>query len=169
VLGNRFPIRGSGWYRAATYQFGTQRTNLKDMSLTLDIVTPERAFPSQTVDEVVLPALDGEIGVLPGHAALMSQLGVAGILTYRQGGKETLAFVAQGFVEVLGNRVTVLTERAELAEDIDIEEARTRLREAELALRKAEAERPDEDLSRLRAELEAALVRVKTAERYMSR
>lgn len=139
------------------------------MSLTLDIVTPERAFPTQTVDEVVLPALDGEIGVLPGHAPLISQLSVAGLLTYRQGDKETLAFVAQGFVEVLGNRVTVLTERAELAEDIDIEVARARLREAELALRKAEVERPDEDLSRLRAELEAALVRVRMAERYQSR
>ncbi|MFQ3581085.1 MAG: ATP synthase F1 subunit epsilon [Chloracidobacterium sp.] len=139
------------------------------MPLTLDIVTPERAFPSQVVDEVVLPALDGEIGVLPGHAALMSQLGVAGLLTYRQQGKETLAFVAQGFVEVLSDRVTVLTERAELAEDIDIEDARAHLREAELALKQAESERPNEDLSRLRAELESALVRVKTAERYLSR
>lgn len=149
--------------------FGTNGVFSNDMPLTLDIVTPERALASQTVDEVVLPALDGEIGVLPGHAALMSQLSVAGLLTYRQGGRETLAFVAQGFVEVLGDRVTVLTERAELAADIDIEEARTRLREAELALKQAESERPDDDLSRLRAELEAALVRVKTAERYQSR
>ncbi|OYT73849.1 MAG: ATP synthase F1 subunit epsilon [Chloracidobacterium sp. CP2_5A] len=139
------------------------------MPLTLDIVTPERALPSQTAEEVVLPALDGEIGILPGHAALMSQLGVAGLLTYRQGGKETLAFVTQGFVEALGDRVTVLTERAELAEDIDIEDARARLREAELALKKAESERPDDDLSRLRAELESSLVRVRTAERYQSR
>ncbi len=139
------------------------------MPLTLDIVTPERALPSQTADEVVLPALDGEIGILPGHAALMSQLGVAGLLTYRQSGKETLAFVAQGFVEVLSDRVTVLTERVELAEDIDIEDARAKLREAELALKKAESERPDADLSRLRAELEASLARVRTAERYQSR
>lgn len=134
------------------------------MALTLEIVTPERPLLSTEADEVVLPALDGEIGVLPGHAPLMSQMSVGGILSYKNAGKETVAFVSQGFVEIASDRVTVLAERAELATEIDLDAARAALKEAEVAVQKAEKENSNE-VGRLQADLEGALARVKAAER----
>lgn len=134
------------------------------MPLTLEIVTPERPLLATEADEVVLPALDGEIGVLPGHAPLMSQMSVGGILSYKNAGQETVAFVSQGFVEIAADRVTILAERAELATEINLEDARAALREAELAVQKAEKENSNE-VGVLQADLEGALARVKAAER----
>src|ERR671935_1285976 len=90
--------------------------------LTLEIVTPDRALIREEVDEVVVPGAEGELGVLPGHTPLLSSLKV-GELWYRQGQEKHYLAIAFGFVEVLPDRVTVLAQIAERAEDIDVTRA----------------------------------------------
>src|ERR671922_1582792 len=91
-------------------------------SLTLEIVTPDRALVSEQVDEVQVPGSEGYFGVLPGHAALLATLQV-GELWYRKGQEKHYLALAFGFVEVLPDRVTVLAQIAEKAEDIDVTRA----------------------------------------------
>lgn len=79
----------------------------------LQVVSPERVLVEEQVSEVQVPALDGFIGVLPGHAALVSELMKGGILSYRSGGAEKQILVTGGFVEVLPDRVRVLADGAE--------------------------------------------------------
>ena len=98
--------------------------------LTLEIVTPDRALVTEQVDEVVLPGAGGYFGELPSHAPLLASLQV-GELWYRTGeGKFSLA-VAFGFVEVLPDRVTVLAQIAERAQDIDVPRAEAAKKRAE--------------------------------------
>lgn len=99
--------------------------------LTLELVTPERSVAVETVDEVEIPGADGYLGVLPGHTPLLVTLQV-GELWYRQGGRKTYLSVAFGFAEILPDRVRVLADTAERAEEIDTgraEAAVTRARE----------------------------------------
>ena len=99
--------------------------------LTLELVTPERSVAVETVDEVEIPGVDGYLGVLPGHTPLLVTLKV-GELWYRQGGRKTYLSVAFGFAEILPDRVRVLADTAERAEEIDTgraEAAVTRARE----------------------------------------
>jgi F-type H+-transporting ATPase subunit epsilon len=84
--------------------------------LDLEIVTPERLVLSEVVDEVVLPGSEGYLGVLPGHAPLLTTLG-EGEITYRQGARAGRLRVAGGFVEVLRGRVSVLAATCDRAED----------------------------------------------------
>jgi F-type H+-transporting ATPase subunit epsilon len=86
--------------------------------LNLDIVTPERSVVSETVDSVTVPGREGELGILPGHAALISGL-KSGILTYVKGADSRKMVVAGGFVEVSNDRVSVLADSAEFADEID--------------------------------------------------
>src|SRR5580765_8800409 len=86
--------------------------------LTLEIVTPDRALLREEVDEVVVPGSQGEFGVLPGHTPMLSTLKI-GELWYRQGQEKHYLAIAFGFVEVLPDRVTVLAQIAEKAEEID--------------------------------------------------
>ena len=88
----------------------------------LDVVTPERLVFSEVVDEVILPGSEGYLGVRPGHVPLMVGLGV-GELSWRRGGREDHMAVAMGYAEILPNRVVVLAETAERAEEIDAERA----------------------------------------------
>src|SRR5512140_24596 len=100
--------------------------------LRLDIVTAERAIYSQDVDEVIAPGIDGELGILPEHAPLMTML-QPGMLTIKRDGDELNLAVSGGFMEVRPDRVIVLADAAEHAEEIDIaraEEARRRAEEA---------------------------------------
>jgi F-type H+-transporting ATPase subunit epsilon len=90
--------------------------------LTLELVTPERSVALETVDEVEIPGVDGYLGVLPGHTPLLVALKI-GELWYRQGEERTFISVAFGFAEVLPDRVRVLAEVAESANDIDIDRA----------------------------------------------
>ena len=99
-------------------------------SLDLEVVTPERQMVHEQVGEVQLPGKDGYMGVLPGHAPLLSELG-SGALTYRLGGRVRALAVHGGFLEVLEDRVRVLTDAAERAEEIDVERARAALRRAQ--------------------------------------
>src|SRR5512138_459821 len=99
-------------------------------SITLEIVTPDRALVSQTVDEVELPGADGYFGVLPAHTPLLASLQV-GEMWYRIGQEKHYLAIAFGFAEVLPDRVTVLAQIAERAEDIDIARAESAKQRAE--------------------------------------
>lgn len=90
--------------------------------LTLELVTPERAVAHETVDEIEIPGVDGYLGVLPGHTPLLVTLQV-GELWFRQGEQKTYLSVAFGFAEVLPDRVRVLAQVAERADEIDIDRA----------------------------------------------
>jgi F-type H+-transporting ATPase subunit epsilon len=98
--------------------------------LELEIATPERQLVREQVTAVQLPGKDGYLGILPGHAALLGQLG-AGALSYTAAGRERYLAVDGGFVEVLDNHVRVLADRAEKAEDIDLPRARADLQKAQ--------------------------------------
>ncbi len=102
--------------------------------LTLEIVTPERLVLSETVDEVVLPSVEGYMGVRPGHAPLLAELDV-GEISYRTGAGERHLVVSGGFAEVLEGGVSILAETAELAEEIDVERARRSRERAETLLK----------------------------------
>jgi F-type H+-transporting ATPase subunit epsilon len=100
-------------------------------SIQLVVVTPERQILTETVSEVELPGADGCLGVLPGHAPLITELGI-GELTYRTtGGQAGLLAVIRGFAEVLPDRVSVLAETAEFAADIDLSRAQAALKRAQ--------------------------------------
>ena len=101
--------------------------------LLLEIVTPERLAYSETVDSVVLPGADGELGVLPHHAPLLSTLGVGELRIHRGGEEESFAIVG-GFVQVRPDKVVVMAETADMASEIDLERAQEARREAERAL-----------------------------------
>ena len=103
------------------------------MPLHLEIVTPERLAYSDTVDSVVLPGAEGEMGVLPHHAPLLATLGV-GELRIRKGGEEEFFAIAGGFVQVRPDKVVVMAETADMASEIDVEKAQEARREAERAL-----------------------------------
>lgn len=99
-------------------------------ALELEVVTPERQLVQEQVPEVQVPGKDGYMGVLPGHAALLSELGI-GFLTYTIGGRRRLLAVHSGFLEVLDDHVRVLADAAERAEEIDVERARRALQRAQ--------------------------------------
>ena len=107
--------------------------------LQLEIVTPERLVEKDKVSEVEIPGRDGYIGVLPGHAPLITELGV-GEIKYRGDGMEYRLAVAWGFAEVLPNKVTILAETAERANEIDVTRARQAKERAEEHLRAANDE-----------------------------
>jgi F-type H+-transporting ATPase subunit epsilon len=132
------------------------------MPIQLEIVTPERLAYSDTVDSVVLPGSEGELGVLPHHAPLVAMLGV-GELRIRKGGSEESLANARGFLQVRPDKVVVMAETADLASDIDLEKAQEARREAERALEGGYHE--GADLSAARAALQQALLRVRVAER----
>lgn len=132
--------------------------------LKLEIITPERVLLSQEVTEVQIPTLTGEIGILPEHTSLISQLAIAGILKYRDEGKEQIAVVGSGFVEVFKNKVTILSSLAEKPEDINIENARRDLEAAERVLKSAEKDQ-DVNISDALAKVERATVRVQAAQK----
>ena len=132
------------------------------MPLQLEIVTPERLAYSDTVDSVVLPGAEGEMGILPHHAPLLATLGV-GELRIRKGGEEEFFAIAGGFVQVRPDKVVVMAETADMASEIDVEKAQEARREAERALESGYSE--GADLSLARAQLQQALLRIRLAER----
>jgi F-type H+-transporting ATPase subunit epsilon len=88
----------------------------------LEIVTPEKQIFSGDVDSVIVPSTTGYLGVLPGHAPLLAELGI-GEISYKIGEQTDYIFCSWGFLEVLPNRVVLLAQTAELASDIDIKRA----------------------------------------------
>ena len=132
------------------------------MPLHLEIVTPERLAYEDDVDMVLVPGIDGELGVLPNHTPLVSILGV-GELKIRKGGDEETFAIAGGFLQVRPDKVVVMAETAEIDSDIDLDRAQKARDEAEKALEGGFVE--GADLSAARAELQRALVRIRVAER----
>ena len=132
------------------------------MPLQLEIVTPERQAYSETVDAVYCPGTEGEFGVLPHHAPLLSMLGV-GELRIQRGGEEEFFAIAGGFVQVRPDKVVVMAELADLASEIDMEAAEEARMEAERAIA-AGFDEPA-DLAKARAAMERALLRIRVAER----
>jgi F-type H+-transporting ATPase subunit epsilon len=134
-------------------------------NLTLEIVTPDRLLLREKVDEVEIPAVDGYIGVLPGHTPLLATLQV-GEMWYRTGAERHFLSLAFGFAEVLPDRVTILAQIAEKADEIDVERAETERKRAQAALASAKT---DMDLDRARASMMKALVRLQVAARARTR
>jgi F-type H+-transporting ATPase subunit epsilon len=129
--------------------------------LNLEIITPEKLALRESVDEVVVPGLGGELGILPNHTPLISQL-QTGVLTYRTGNDKKQAHVSGGFVEVLPDRVSVLSDVAELPEEIDLERAE---RAKERAERRLVSRGEDIDFKRAELKLQRALIRIQLAGR----
>lgn len=125
-------------------------------SLQLDIVTPDQMVLSRDVDYVGAPGLEGEFGVLPGHIPFISALSI-GDLYYKADGKTRHVFVSGGFAEVSDDKVTVLAESAEEAENIDYARAETARKRAEERLAK---HGDDLNVARAQASLVRATVRL---------
>src|ERR1041385_8987707 len=104
-------------------------------SFALKIVTPERLVVETTAEELQIPGKKGYLGILPGHAPLITELAV-GEITYRSGAKSERVAVAWGFAEVLPDKVTILAETAEKAGDIDLDRAQRSRQRAEERLTK---------------------------------
>ena len=132
------------------------------MPLHLEIVTPERQAYEDDVDMVVVPGIEGELGILPHHAPLITTLGV-GELRIRKGGAEESFAIVGGFLQVRPDKVVVMAETADLASEIDLEKAQQARREAEKALETAANE--PADLANARAALQQARLRIRVAER----
>ena len=135
-------------------------------SIRLEIVTPERVIYSDEVDAVVVPGVEGQLGILPHHAPLMTML-QPGELKVRKGGEEIYVAIFGGFLEVRPDRVIVLADAAERAEEIDVGRA-------EEAKRRAEQQMTNRVLSevekaRAEAALRRSLVQLKVAERRRKR
>ena len=129
--------------------------------LRLEFVTPERAIVHEDVDEVEIPGEDGYFGVLPGHAPLLAALRT-GVLWYRKGAEKTYAFVEGGFAEVLPDRVAILAQVAERAEDIDVQRAEAAKRRAEEQLARPTTT-GDVDYERVRLALLKAVARLQVS------
>lgn len=125
----------------------------------LEIVTPERLVVHESVEEAQIPAKNGYIGVLPGHAPLITELSV-GEITYRAAGAVVHLAVAWGFAEILSNRVTIMAETAERAEDIDVKRAQEAKTRAEEHLKSGD---PNIDQERALNALKRAEVRLQVA------
>jgi len=134
-------------------------------ALALEIVTPDRAIVSQQVDEVELPGADGYFGVLPGHTPLLASLQV-GEMWYRTGQERQYLAIAFGFAEVLPDRVTVLAQIAERAQDIDVARAEAAKKRAEERVSQTPA---DMDFERARVAMIKALTRLQVAARARTR
>jgi F-type H+-transporting ATPase subunit epsilon len=130
--------------------------------LNLELVTPDRLKVREPVLAVSLPGKEGYLGILPGHAPLLSELKV-GELSYTRGGFTHYLFVNWGFAEVLPDRLIVLVESSERPEEIDVQRATRARQRAEERLKRAGE--PEIDLERAQAALERAMARLAVAQR----
>jgi len=131
----------------------------------LDIVTAERVVYSEEVDVIVVPGVEGQLGILPHHAPLMTTL-QAGEMIVRKGGEEFSLAISSGFLEVQPDRVIVLADTAERDEEIDLgraEEAKRRAQE------KLSQPVPESDMAQAEAALRRSLARLKVAEKRRRR
>ncbi|MFW6125853.1 MAG: F0F1 ATP synthase subunit epsilon [Chloroflexota bacterium] len=130
-----------------------------------DIVTAERIVFSAHVDVVIAPGSEGELAILPSHAPLLTTL-APGEVVVRDDGEETAMFVRSGFLEVNQNRVIVLADAAERAEEIDLQRAEEAKRRAKEMLQQRG---PEVDLARAEAALQRALTRITIAQKRRKR
>ena len=134
-------------------------------TLQVELVAADRKVWEGEADMVVARTVDGELGVLPGHTPLLSSLQV-GELWYRIGQEKHYLAISFGFVEVLPDRVTVLAQIAERAQDIDVARAEAAKRRAEERVAKPS---PDMDFERARVALMKSLIRLQVATRARTR
>ena len=135
------------------------------MPLQLEIVSPERRAFTDEVDMVIVPGIDGQLGILPHHTRLITALGV-GELRIKKGGTEQSMLISGGFVEVRPDKVVVMADLAEHSEEIDEARAVEARKAAEAELEQT----PDPgDSARVRAALQTALMRERIATRRRSR
>jgi F-type H+-transporting ATPase subunit epsilon len=127
----------------------------------LEVVTPERHVLAAQVDSVEVPGRDGYLGVLPGHAPLLTELGI-GLLTYRESGSAHVLVVTKGYAEVLPGRVIVLAEGAERADEIDVRQAQAEAERAKEAVVRAGTK--NGEWQSAQAALERAVARVQAAQ-----
>jgi F-type H+-transporting ATPase subunit epsilon len=135
--------------------------------LTLEIVTPDRSVVAEKVDEVEIPGAEGYFGVLPGHTPLLAMLQV-GELWYRKGNETVHLAIAFGFAEVLPDRVTILAQFAEKADEIDIARAEAAKRRAEERV-STPILASEMDYERARIAMMKALIRLQVASRARTR
>ncbi len=135
------------------------------MSIRLDIVTAERSVFSEEVDVVVAPGIEGQLGILPHHAPLMTTL-QAGELRVRKGGEELSLAISGGFLEVRPDRIIVLADAAERSEEIDLARAEEAKRRAQEYLSHPT---PEVDVARAEAALRRAIARLQVVERRRRR
>jgi F-type H+-transporting ATPase subunit epsilon len=126
----------------------------------LEVVTPERRVLAESADMVTVPGLGGELGILPGHTPLISQL-QTGVLTYVQDGKSSQLHVSGGFVEVRDDHVAVLADVAERPEEIDTARAKQSRERLEKQLHSWSGTEEDFELARVK--LERSVVRLQLA------
>jgi F-type H+-transporting ATPase subunit epsilon len=129
-------------------------------TIQLEVVTPDKRLVNEVVDSVVLPGSEGSLGVLPGHTPLLTTLGI-GELAYSHGGEKRRLAIVWGFAEVLPEKVAVLAEIAERAEEIDRERA-TRARDR--ALQRLRERDPETDFKRAQIALQKALIRLQVSQ-----
>jgi F-type H+-transporting ATPase subunit epsilon len=129
-------------------------------NIELQVVTPQRHVLEETVQAIEMPGKEGYLGILPGHAPLITELGV-GILAYRKGSETRYLTVIHGYAEVLPDRVIVLAEISERAEEIDPARSRAAHDRAQAELAKAGAGTPEWEQERLA--IERAVVRLQAA------
>ena len=133
--------------------------------LTLTVVSPEReVLREDDIDMVVAPGIDGELGLMPRHAPLVTQL-QAGTLRYRSGGDERFLTILGGFLQVMQDTVTVLADGSERSDEIDVERAERARSEAMRELEEARVGGDDATVIRARLALLRALARIRTAQR----
>lgn len=136
------------------------------MPLHLEVITPERKVYEDDVDMVIAPGSEGYLGILPHHAPLLTALG-PGEFRVKKGGIEEVLVVFGGFMDVRGDKVVVLTEAAESADEIDVQRAQAARQRAHEALAAGPMSAAEE--ARARAALQRALVRVRVSERRRRR
>jgi len=136
------------------------------MPLTVEIVTAERVVRTeQGVEVLIVPGAEGQLAILPRHAALMTTLD-HGELVFRRGVNEESFAISGGFMEVKNDRVTILADAAEAAEEIDFERAEAARARAEERLRRyREQNVRDVDIARAQASLQRSLLRLKVVQR----
>ena len=135
------------------------------MPMMLEITTAERQVYGEEVDMLIAPGIDGQLGILPRHAPLMTML-QPGELTIRKGGADSYFTVTGGFMEVLGDRVIILADACERSDEINEERAQEAMRRAQERI----ANRPaDMEMQRALASLRRAQVRLETVRRRRSR
>ncbi|SRR5713101_4091855 len=130
-------------------------------SIELIVVTPERLLLRESVADVLLPGAGGCLGILPGHAALLTELGIGELSYHGSGAKQTGSLsIVRGFAEVLPGRVTVLAETGERAEEIDLARAEAALQRVEKRIASQDA---NLDWDRATVALQRALIRIQVA------
>lgn len=141
------------------------RITLMDKIIKFEIVTPEKTVLKEDIVEVTIPTAEGELTILPHHAPLVAMLKPGVLVLKKADGGTDVAFIAGGFLEVLKNKVVVLADTAERAEQIDevkVEEARVRAEKAMKEVRHEDAQ----EFARIAAQLEQELAKTRAVNRW---